>query len=308
MRWVVLGASGFVGSALTQCLVAAGEDVRAVPAPRVSSQDDSVDMLLANAREQPCLADLSAALAGADVVVLAAGAAAPDSPEDPALMGANALLPAIVALACQRAHVPRMVHLSSAAVQGRTRRLDETRVTCPFSPYSRSKARGEEVLAALSSDSSTEIVVVRATSVQGDERATTASLQRIARSRLASVSGSGSAPSPVSSSAGLAAFVLAVGRHPRPLPPVLLQPWGGLSTADVLRLAGGREPCHVPTGLCRLLVGLGYLLSRVTGGRLQGSVRRVETLWFGQAVDDAWAQQHGISAPADLAEVLRGGR
>jgi dTDP-4-dehydrorhamnose reductase len=306
VTWVVLGASGFVGSALTASLRARGETVRTLPAPRTTSAYDGVDALVGQARQHPDVAALASELRGARVVVLAAGSATPDARWDAVLVGANALLPAIVALACHRAGVPRMIHLSSAAVQGRARALDETARTRPFSPYSRSKARGEEVLHVLRALGPTEIVVVRATSVQGKGRPTTAGLQRVARSRLASVAGVGTAPSPVSSAVGLADFVHDVGRWPEPVPSVLLQPWAGLSTAEVLRLAGGREPQHLPAVLCRALVGLGYLSSRLLRGRLDGPVRRAETLWFGQAVKDDWARQHGLRRPTDLGEVLGG--
>ena len=305
MTWVVLGASGFVGSALVAALRAAGETVHPLPAPRLASRHRDASDLVGEARTHPAVPALAAALAGADVVVLAAGSATPDAPEDGVLVGANALLPGVVALACQTARVPRMVHLSSAAVQGRAAVLDESGRTQPFSPYSRSKALGEEVLDQLRPTCRTDLVVVRATSVQGAGRPTTANLQRVARSRLASVAGAGTRPSPVSSVGGLAAFVHHVGRHPAPVPPVVLQPWAGLTAGEVLRLAGGREPQHLPAAVCRVLVALGYRLSPLVRGRLDGPVRRVEAMWFGQEVDDAWARQRGLRTPTDVAEVLR---
>ena len=226
MRWVVIGSTGFIGSALTESLRTAGEEVRTVTAPRITSDHTQVDALASEARKHLGVPDLAAQLGRAQVVVLAAGLATPDAAWDPALVGANALLPGIVALACHAAEVPRMVHLSSAAVQGRATSLDETRNTSAFSPYSRSKAFGEGVLDELREECTTEIVVVRATSVQGAGRRTTAALQRIARSPLASVAGTGKAPSPVSSAAGLCAFVDQIGRWPEPVPTIVLQPWG----------------------------------------------------------------------------------
>ena len=44
------------------------------------------------------------------------------------------------------AFVPRLIHVSSAAVQERMDPLDETATLRPFSPYSSSKAAGELVL------------------------------------------------------------------------------------------------------------------------------------------------------------------
>ena len=84
--------------------------------------------------------------------------------------------------------------------------LTETGDTQPFSAYSYSKALGEQVIDQLSRDGS-EAVIIRATSVQGAGRATTASLQRIARSRFSSVAGAGDQPSAVSSLEMLCEFV-----------------------------------------------------------------------------------------------------
>lgn len=307
MTWIVLGSSGFIGSVLTASLRASGLEVRTVPTLRVTSSNTDIGALAAQARRHIGVGHLTAHLRGAEVVVLAAGLATPDAAWDPNLVGANALLPGIVALACNAAEVPRMVHLSSAAVQGRAGLLDETRRTCAFSPYSRSKAYGEGVLDALREECDTEIVVVRATSVQGAGRRTTERLQRVARSPIASVAGTGTAPSPVSSAAGLAEFIEQVGRWPGHVPAIVLQPWGGLSTAEVLRLAGGREPRRLPRVLCRALVGLGYVISRLLQGRLDGPVRRVEALWFGQVVNDAWAREHGLRTTTNLQAVLSSG-
>lgn len=89
---------------------------------------------------------LADAFAGAHVIVNAAGLAAPNMQDLPALVGANALLPAVIAIAAQRTGVRRMIHLSSAAVQGAKPVLDATEYTEPFSAYSFSKALGEECL------------------------------------------------------------------------------------------------------------------------------------------------------------------
>ncbi len=300
MIWVVLGASGFIGSRLADTLTGLGYTVRAVGAPRLSSTAADPGALADEARNHPALAALTAGCSGADVVVLAAGAATPDAAASDELTGANALLPAVVALAADRAGVRRVLQLSSAAVQGRTPILDETRTTAPFSPYSRSKALGEAVLLGLAPDLAAEVVIIRATSVQGGGRRTTVALRRIARSPLASVAGRGSDPSPVSSVAGLSRFVAAVGAHPGPVPPVVLQPWAGLSTAEVLRLAGGREPRQLPVRLCRAVIRLGYAVSARGRGRLDGSVRRVEAMWFGQQVDDGWARSVGLRGDPDV--------
>ena len=101
--------------------------------------------LLAEAAELPRRSepDLAAAFAGVQVVVNAAGLATPGGTDSPALRGANALLPLVVADAADAAGVQRFVHLSSAAVQGHRPFLDESSHVQPFSAYSRSKALGE---------------------------------------------------------------------------------------------------------------------------------------------------------------------
>ncbi len=304
MIWAVVGASGFVGARLAEVLTGLGHEVRSVTAPRLTTTADDATTLTAEAHAETALVRLAEACAGAEVVVVAAGAATPDAAASPELTGANALLPAVVALAADRAGARRVIHLSSAAVQGRSPILDEATRTDPFSPYSRSKALGETVLLGVAPGLTTEVVIVRATSVQGVGRRTTAALQRIARSPLASVAGRGTGPSPVSSVGGLARFVAAVGVTAGPVPVIVLQPWAGASTADVLRLAGGSEPRHLPALLCRTLVRLGYAASALGGGRLDGPVRRVEAMWFGQRVDDRWARSVGLRDDTGLADEL----
>lgn len=287
-RWVVVGGSGFVGRAVVEACAAAALDVGTVPAPRlVAPVGSNAEQLVEAAGRAlgdpvaPAVAGLVDALRGADVVVVAAGLAEPGAPATPELVGANALLPAVVVLAAARAGVPRLVHLSSAAVQGERAVLDATDQVAPRTPYAASKAMGEAVVARLRPQVRGTLVVARATSVQGEGRATTAALTRFARSRLASVAGHGEDPVPVTSTSGMAAWVLGLGTRPDP-PAVSLQPWEGWTTASLLRELGGREPLHLPVPLARGLVRAGYLVSRLLGGRGRAAVRRVELVWFGQ--------------------------
>jgi nucleoside-diphosphate-sugar epimerase len=311
LRWLILG-SGFVGAALQTHLAEAGEQVEVDHAPRLTAAVESDEHALAeSAVGHPAAAALAAGLADRgeiDCVVLAAGLATPDSPQTPELIGANALLPGVVLQAARLAGVRRFVHLSSAAVQGRRRVLTETTDTQPFSAYSSSKALGERVIKQLGTDG-TEAIIIRATSVQGPGRATTASLQRIARSRLSSVAGTGTQPSAVSSVGTLCEFVRRVGGWPEPVPSVVLQPWEGLSVRDVLSAAGGREPRRLPRWLCQGAVSGGYVASRLVGRPLDGPVRRVEAMWFGQAVEAGWAERAGLAdnlrQKSALREILR---
>lgn len=303
----VLGAGGFVGSAVAAELAARGLAIRPVHAPRLESSADTVADLVHEAGSQgsaTVTAQLAAGFAGVDVVVNAAGLATPGQAGSPALTGANALLPCIVAAAAAQAGVHRVVQLSSAAVQGHRPLLDESTDRVPFSAYSRSKSLGEEALLKVE-HGGTEAVILRATSVQGPGRPTTAALARLAASPLASVAAPGTAPTPVSSINALAWFTAEIALHAGPVPAIVLQPWEGLSVTDVLAAAGGRKPLQLPAWLCRSALYSGYFLSRLAGERLHGSLRRLELMWFGQAQHRGWAEREGLLPHPHAPAVLR---
>ncbi|UWX96217.1 NAD-dependent epimerase/dehydratase family protein [Arthrobacter zhaoxinii] len=306
--WVVLGATGFIGSAVRSALAEHGVSVRSVSAPRLRAEGTSPAALHAEAAaldtEHSLLVN---AFAGADVVVNAAGLATPGATDSPELRGANSLLPALAADAADAAGVRRFVHLSSAAVQGHRPFLDESTHVEPFSAYSRSKALGEQVLSARAGGSCS-VATVRATSVQGPGRATTAKLARLAASPLASVAGPGTAPSPVSSVHSLVDFVLRVGFHRGPVPAVVLQPWEQASVSAVLEAAGGRRPAHLPAWFCRAALRCGYTVSSLAGERLHGALRRVEMMWFGQRQEPGWAESTGNVPEPRVREVLEASR
>lgn len=312
--WAVLGSTGFVGTGIVEALTRSRvQDLRRVRAPRLvlNPQARIADVLQAaseDAEIQQSVTDLMRDLDGADIVINAAGLANPNDRASPGLFGANALLPVVVAEACARAGVRRVLHLSSAAVQGRRHELDETDYVEPFSAYSESKALGEQALrswvqqhakGAAGPDRTPSVVTLRATSVQGPGRGTSAGLSRIASSRLSSVAAPGTQPSVVSSLAGLCGFVLAVGTYPGDLPPILLQPWEGGTVSDVLALSGdGRDPVILPAPLARAGVGALYAMGRLLP-RLRGLARRLEVMWFGQRQVRGWASRHGLASGED---------
>lgn len=316
---MVVGASGFVGSALMAELQGRGLPVTAVSAPRLrceasTAQEIAAEVVaVASTPQEPSFAALRRVFDGVDVVINAAGLATPGDGESPELTGANALLPAMVVLAARAAGVRRVVHLSSASVQGHTAIIDESATRAPFSAYSRSKARGEEVLEILARDAAGDaaegaVVTVRATSVQGPTRPTTRSLVRIAASPLASVASPGTAQTPVSSINALAWFVVETGLHGTAVPALVLQPWEGLNVAEVLSAAGGRNPLRLPAWLCRSILAAGYGTSKLAGERLHGPLRRVELMWFGQAQSPGWAERAGLVPEPALRDVLRQAR
>ncbi|QHO70942.1 hypothetical protein BHD05_03265 [Marisediminicola antarctica] len=312
-RWAVVGASGFIGSALVEELTGRGLEVVQIAAPRLLLDPSSeIDAVVAESdRHSHELESLGRRLSGVAVVVNAAGLAAPDSGADASLFGANTLLPVVIARAANAAGCARYIHLSSAAVQGRCEVLDESAATRPFSPYSRSKAVGEGALLAylaeFDSDDSPEVVIVRATSVQGLDRATTVQLRRVATSPIASVARPGNRPSVVSSVRGLVDFVAEVGAHRHSVPTIVLQPWEGLTTSHVLELAGGRTPTMLPLAVCRAVLAVGFAAGSVAPP-LRGIVRRVEVMWMGQAQNATWARSAGFSETETgrVADVLRG--
>lgn len=318
-RWLVLGASGFVGGAVVAELRGRGLKVATLAAPRINSVASTAQALADQARlftspgPSTNAADYAAllqAFAGVDVVVNAAGMAAPGGAESPSMTGANALLPAVIALAAHAAGVKRLVHLSSASVQGHRRVIDETSDRAPFSAYSRSKALGEEVLEivaggfAPAAEEALNVATIRATSVQGPSRGTTLSLAKIAASPLASVASPGTAPTPVSSIDALSWFVAETGAFAGPVPALVLQPWEGLSVTDVLAAAGGAPPMVIPAWLCRPVLASGYFVSGLLGERLHGSLRRVELMWLGQEQTPGWAEEVGLVPPSAIRPLL----
>lgn len=308
LHCVVLGGTGFVGSRVAAELRARGHLVSQIAGPRlIASSADREGALRAASAAEPHVEALARALQGSDVVINAAGLAAPDSILDGALVGANAVLPLVAARAAGRSGARRFIHLSSAAVQGNTPMLDETWTASPFSPYSQSKAWGEDLLRVDADDTrnaGTEIVVLRATSVQGSGRPTTRRLSRLARSPLASVAAPGTAPSPITSVESLADLVALMAEHAGPVPQVVLQPWEGMTVYGVLDAAGGKKPHQLPARLCRMAVTLGRFVSARLQGRFAGAVRRVELMWFGQGQVPGWTAQSGLIPRRRVADVL----
>lgn len=310
--WRVVGAHGFVGSAVMDRLRAEGQTAAAVSAPRLSSSARTVHHLLERARDLESVIDyLADSFAGADVVVNAAGLAAPDGSDQDALVGANALLPVLILSAAERTGVQRVLQMSSAAVQGSVDCLDETPRSEPFSPYSFSKALAETALRReLDRDGEPgtvmpQLVILRATSVQGPGRPTTQRLVSFASSPASSVAGDGSAHTPVTSVEALAELAVTLGGHAGQIPRIVVQPWEGATTASILRDAGRREPAHLPAPLCRAAVGAGYLVSRAAGSRWHGAVRRLEVTWFGQRQVPGWVMEHDLLPAPRIGPLLR---
>lgn len=290
---VIFGASGFIGGHLGDALGSLAE-IRPHTAPRFRTEAQTVAGILACAVANDQLMVLSRQLVGASVVVNAAGLGQPDAELSSELLGANALLPAVLALAAARAGVTRFVHVSSAAVQGRAV-LDESERMSPLSPYAFSKGLGEAAIRELANHgylNSMAAVRYRPTSVHGEDRATTEKLVRLARSRFAVVEEPGNAPTPQIQIGNVAHALAFLATSPELPPTVVLHPWEGLTTAGVLELLGGRAPRMLPAWVCAPLL-LGVQLAATARPSLAGRSRRLEMLLKGQAQSIAWLTSVG---------------
>jgi putative NADH-flavin reductase len=299
MTVALLGATGFVGSAVRSVLDAAGHAVRPVRAPRLRTHAGSADELVAEAAKSPHVQQLADSLLGADVVINAAGDPDASSRDTHALTAANSLLPRVVLEAAASASVRRMVHVSSAVVQNDRKVLDASEDMSPFSPYSRSKILGELVLRT-DVPAGVSVTRFRPPSVHAPGRRVSQRVGRIARSRLASVAGNGTQPSPQALLPNVASALafLAICRN---IPPaVVTHPWEAMTALDLMTLlGGGHRPVQVPRWLARTTVATGRIVGRLSP-LLAANVRRVEVLWLGQEQARSWLEDQGWQPPVGI--------
>src|SRR5690625_2538888 len=142
MRVAVVGATGFIGSATVQALQMGGHAVVPVKAPRLASLSERSAAAYIESRPRE-LGRLIELLGNCDSVVNAAGLPDATSGDSGQQIAVNGVLPGLIAAATCEVRARRLVHVSSAAVQGRRLVLDETDEFDDFSPYSHSKRLGE---------------------------------------------------------------------------------------------------------------------------------------------------------------------
>lgn len=314
MRLALAGATGFVGGATHGELTRQGHEVVALRIPRLATTDSSPDDLIAYAENY--LAhdpSIGQRLAGCHTLINAAGNPDASSRDRPGLLGANAAIPALLGVAARQAGVRRVVHVSSAVVQGDRPILDDTTAGQGFSAYSTAKIAGERVIEKLQElASELEFVLFRPPSVHSPDRRVSILTAKIARSRIASVAGSGNLPSPQALIDNVAAAVAFLGTSSQRPPLRVHYPAEGLATGDLMRILGGKEPAHLPVLLARAVVRALKLAGRVAP-RAAADARRVEILWLGQAQADSWLTEIGWSPPVGregwvtLAHILASG-
>lgn len=293
MRVVVVGASGFVGSAVTYALAARGVSATGLPAPRLAPVESQAARSTV-AELESVIGELASAFEGSDAVVNAAGDPDASSADAAGLNAANAVLPVLIARAAALAGVRRFVHVSSAVVQGRKPVLDETRHTEPFSAYSRSKALAEELLGEMIDE---RVVIYRPPSVHSADRRITRALSAIAASPVSSVAAPGSAPTPqahIQNVGDAVAFLVVCSEQP---PSIVIHPWEGFTTSGFLQLLGDRKPRRVPAWLA----GWTTTVLRMSGSKVRpvaANARRLEMMWHGQGQATSWLEQVGWVGPA----------
>lgn len=284
-RVIVLGASGFVGSAVVSALRDMDVNAGQMSAPRLRGS------CLGSSDAQDALTRLSHELAEAEVVINAAGIGDATGADDELLMGANCVLPGLLAMVTASTGA-RFVHVSSAAVQGRAKVLDSSLRTDEFSPYSRSKAAGERAALAYGK----RVVVYRPPGVHSADRRVSQTLARLARSPVASVAAPGDRPTPQALAPNVGSAVAYLATCAVEPPRVVLHPSEGVTTSSLLTSLGGKPPVQLPAWLARAIVQLAQIAGR-RSPRVSGNARRLEMMWFGQGQEESWLSEHGWHPP-----------
>jgi hypothetical protein len=122
-------------------------------------------------------------------------------------------------------------------------------------------------------------------------------IAKLARSRFASVAGSGDKPSPQALIDNVGSAVAFLATCPEVPPAVVHHPSEIITTGALLALlSDGREPKHLPTALAIALVNAAKLAGRAVPS-LSANARRLEIIWLGQMQAPSWLTAAGWSPP-----------
>lgn len=291
----VVGASGFIGHhvcvALRDrgCLVVPIGGIR-VTRDRIGSIEDMTN------HESEAARRLAEKLSGSEAVVNAAGVSVAQGTQVGSLVSANAVFPLILATATKAVGIPRLIHVSSAAVQGRKSVLDSSPQTFAFSPYSSSKSWGEELVLG---NGPKQTVVYRPPGVHGRDRPTTKLTVRVASSPLAAYAGDGAANTPQALVENVADAIAFMSVTDLTIPSIVNHPSEGLTVRSYLRRLGDREPKRIPEPAAVPILGAAVMLGNVFSS-LSAHSRRLEVLWRGQEQAPSWLTAAGWRPPRGL--------
>jgi dihydroflavonol-4-reductase len=173
---LVTGGTGFLGRALVERLLSAGDQVRALARSDASTKELSALGAEPVPGDVLDLEALEASMRGCDVVYHAAGANAFCLRDPSPLFDVNVRGSRNVVLAAARAGVRRVVYTSSAATLGEASGTIGSEGSPHrgwfLSDYERSKFEAEQAVFATARDTGLDVVSVNPASVQGPGRAT----------------------------------------------------------------------------------------------------------------------------------------
>ncbi len=186
MRAVVTGGAGFIGSHLIEALVQRGDEVVCVERPGASRRWlDGLDVCYRDSGLED-VAQLAAALAGANVVFHLAGLTEARSPRDFYAVNTEGTARLFHAAAAHNGGAPRVVLMSSLAALGPCRngdRLSPDTVPYPISHYGHSKLLAEAVAHAFADR--VPATIIRPPSVYGPRERGVLKLFRLVRRGIA---------------------------------------------------------------------------------------------------------------------------
>lgn len=291
------GGTGFVGSAVTLALEARGHPVVLQQTPRLRASP-STNLDADWVWKYVHGVDEALEASGTSVIVNCAGLSDAVSIDTPALYGANALWPYVLAAAANRRPHRRVIHVSSAAVQGAVPTLNSAppNLGTPLAPYAASKAAGEAWILRNSFEST---LLYRPPGVHHPSRTVTQTIARIARSRFATVASDGSQPTPQALLENVADAVAFLATTPTPTLRIIHHPWEGLTARQLLRSLGGHEPLRIPPFVASSAVRTARIVG-ATAPRVHGHARRLEVLLLGQEQEPSPLQQFGWEPPVGI--------